>query len=65
MDPDQKRKLSLLARAIGKCEVDYSKLNYHFLEGSVMLTNNGQLVGMMHRGVYDALMKVDLPSTTK
>ena len=50
-------KMMALAKAIGKPKLDYSKLEYKFLENSVLFINNGNLVGIIHRGVYDTLLK--------
>lgn len=62
---DAKAKLHALAVAMGKPEVDLENLQYNFLENSVMLTNNGNLVGMIHRQVYDALMSRSLESDSE
>ena len=60
IDEEQKRKMTLLARGLGEVSVDISKVEYYFLEGSVMITSEGHLVGMINRGVWDVLMTQSL-----
>jgi hypothetical protein len=62
---DAKAKLRALAVAIGKPEVDLDNLQYNFLGNSVMLINKGNVVGMIHRQVYDALMSRSLESDSE
>ena len=52
-----KNVLLTIANAIGKPEVDYTNLHYHFADNSVMITSEGNLVGIIHRGVYNSIMK--------
>ena len=59
-EDNNKKILATIANAIGKPEVDYTKLHYHFSDNSLMITSEGNLVGIIHRGVYDAIMKQGL-----
>jgi len=58
MTPQEK--LIVLAKAIGTPKIDYSALEYKFVENSVLFMNKGHLVGVVHRDVYNTVMKAVL-----
>ena len=57
---EQIKQLRDLAKAIGQPTIDYSTLKYSFMEGSVIFTSEGQLVGMIHRVVYDLIINLKI-----
>lgn len=57
MTEEQKLKLLVMAEAFGKPEVEMEKMEHHFIEGSVMFINQGHLVGILNRKIYDSMMK--------
>jgi hypothetical protein len=61
MTDEHQKKLTALAKAIGSPqEIDLEKMHYHFLEGSVMVSSEGNLLGMIHRKVWDWVMKSNI-----
>ena len=57
---EQQQSLRDLAKAIAKPTINFSKLKYTFIEGSVIFTSEGHLVGMIHGEVYNAIMMMKL-----
>jgi len=55
----------VMAKAIGSPEIDYECLEYKFIENTVMFVNKGHLVGILHRGVYNTVMKAALNEEQK
>lgn len=62
---NSQEKLMVLANAIGTPEIDFDTLEYKFVKNTVMFVNKGHLVGIMHRQVYDSLMKAVLDEQIK